>query len=189
MTYVYKIRDNVFFHDKPPVNGRQLTADDMAANYERLLAIGRFAGQERSPVGNGTILIPMESVTATDELTFEIKLSRPFRDTHRLLFDDLHIYARPPETFDTLDDANNVIGTGPFVMDEFVSGISVTFDRNPNYWKDDEKFPGNRLPSESAGRDKRTAAAADPGRRLGHHRDAVQPARPGVAARRVAGEA
>jgi ABC-type transport system substrate-binding protein len=31
-------------------------------------------------------------------------------------------------------------------MDEFVSGISVTFDRNPNYWKDDEKFPGNRLP-------------------------------------------
>ena len=146
LTYIYTIRDNVFFHDKPPVNGRQLTADDMAANYERLLAIGRFAGQERSPVGNGTILIPMESVTATDELTFVIKLSRPFRDTHRLLLDDLHIYARPPETFDTLDDANNVIGTGPFIMDEFVSGISVTFDRNPNYWKDDEKFPGNRLP-------------------------------------------
>ena len=146
LTYIYKIRDNVFFHDKPPVNGRQLTADDMAANYERMLSIGRFAGQERSPVGHGTVLLPIESVAATDELTLMIKLSRPFRDTHRLLFDDPHIFARPPETFDTLDDANNVIGTGPFIMDEFVSGISVTFDRNPNYWKDDEKFPGNRLP-------------------------------------------
>ena len=146
LTYIYKIRDNVFFHGKPPVNGRQLTADDMAANYERMLSIGRFAGQERSPVGHGTVLIPIESVTATDELTLMIKLSRPFRDTHRLLFDEPHIFARPPETFDTLDDANNVIGTGPFIMDEFVSGISVTFDRNPNYWKDDEKFPGNRLP-------------------------------------------
>ena len=31
-------------------------------------------------------------------------------------------------------------------MDEFVSGVSVTYDRNPNYWKDDEKYPGNRLP-------------------------------------------
>ena len=146
LTYIYKIRDNVFFHDKPPVNGRQLTADDMAANYERLLGIGRFAGQEHSPAGFGTVLIPMESVTATDELTFEIKLSQPRPDTHQLLFNDLHIYARPPETFDTLDDANNVIGTGPFIMDQFVGGISVTFDRNPNYWKDDERFPGNRLP-------------------------------------------
>ena len=146
LTYIYKIRDNVFFHNKPPVNGRQLTADDMAANYERLLAIGRFAGQERSPVTFGTVLIPIESITATDELTFEIKLSQPLRDAHQRLFDDSHIYARPPETFDTLDDANTVIGTGPFIMDKFVSDTSVTFDRNPNYWKDDERFPGNRLP-------------------------------------------
>ena len=91
LTYIYKIRDNVFFHDKPPVNGRQLTADDMAANYERLLGIGRFAGQEHSPAGFGTVLIPMESVTATDELTFEIKLSQPRPNTHQLLFNDLHI--------------------------------------------------------------------------------------------------
>ncbi len=45
-----------------------------------------------------------------------------------------------------VDDANNVIGTGPFIMDEFVSGTSVTLSRNANYWKDDEKYPGNRLP-------------------------------------------
>ena len=147
MTYIYKLRDNVFFHDKPPVNGRQLTADDMAANYQRLFGIGRFAGQE--PVGGhswGTSNIPVESVTATDELTFVIKLSKPYADTHRQLLDECHVRAYPPEIFDMLDDANNVIGTGPFLMDEFVSGTSVTFDRNPNYWKDDEKYPGNRLP-------------------------------------------
>jgi ABC-type oligopeptide transport system substrate-binding subunit len=34
-----------------------------------------------------------------------------------------------------IDDANNVIGTGPFLIDEFVSSTSITFDRNPNYWK------------------------------------------------------
>ena len=146
LTYIYKLRDNVFFHDKPPVNGRQLTADDLAANYDRLQGIGRFAGQDPAVHTWGTRSVPMESATATDKLTLVIKLSKPHPDTHRQLFDDCHIRAFPPETFDTLDDANELIGTGPFMMDEFVSATSITYDRNPNYWKDDEKFPGNRLP-------------------------------------------
>ena len=146
LTYIYKLRDNVFFHDKPPVNGRQFTADDMAANYERLFAIGRFAGQEPAVHTWGTKALPFESVTATDKLTLQIKLSRPNADTHRQLFDDCHVRAYPPETFDMLGNVNNLIGTGPFIVNEYVSGSSVTFDRNPDYWKDDEKYPGNRLP-------------------------------------------
>ena len=146
LTYIYKLRDNVFFHDKPPVNGRQLTADDMAANYERLFGIGRFAGKEPAVHTWGTKGLPFESVTATDELTLQIKLSRPNADTHRQLFDDCHVRAYPPEIFDRLGNVNNLIGTGPFIVNEYVSGSSVTFDRNPNYWKDDEKYPGNRLP-------------------------------------------
>ena len=128
------------------MNGRQLTADDMAWNYERLFGIGRFAGQEPAPHTWGTKSIPVESVTATDELTFVIKLSRPYADTYRQLFDDCHVRAFAPETFDTLDDPNKLIGTGPFTMVEADLGSSITYDRNPNYWKDDEKYPGNRLP-------------------------------------------
>ena len=146
LTYRYTIHDNVFFHDKPPVNGRQLTADDMVANYERLHGMGRFAGQEPAAHTWGTKAIPIESITAIDDLTFEIKLSQPYPDTARQLFDDCHIRAYPPEIFDMLHDANSVIGTGPFIMDEFVSATSITFDKNPNYWRDDEKFPGNRMP-------------------------------------------
>ena len=95
LTYIYKIRDNVFFHDKPPVSGRQFTADDMAANYERLFGIGRFAGKEPAVHSWGTKALSFESVTATDKLTLVIKLSRPNADTHRQLFDDCHIRAYP----------------------------------------------------------------------------------------------
>jgi peptide/nickel transport system substrate-binding protein len=118
----------------------------MAANYERMLSIGRFAGQEPAVHTWGTKALPFESVTATDKLTLQIKLSRPNADTHRQLFDDCHVRAYPPETFDMLGNVNNLIGTGPFIVNEYVSGSSVTFDRNPDYWKDDEKYPGNRLP-------------------------------------------
>ena len=37
LTYIFKIRDGVFWHDKAPVNGRQLTAHDVAYSWQRLL--------------------------------------------------------------------------------------------------------------------------------------------------------
>ena len=150
LTYIYKLRDNVFFHDKPPVNGRQLTADDMAANYQRLFGIGRFAGQE--PAGGhswGTSNIPVESVTATDELTFVIKLSKPYADTHRQLLDECHVRAYPPEIFDMLDDANNVIGTGPFLMDEFVSGTRSRLTGTPTTGRTTRSTRGTAYPTST----------------------------------------
>src|SRR2546422_10427644 len=38
-TYVFKLRKGVRWHPKPPVNGRELTADDVKYTYERFLAI------------------------------------------------------------------------------------------------------------------------------------------------------
>ena len=36
-TYVFRLRRGVRFHPKPPVNGRELTADDVRYSVERLL--------------------------------------------------------------------------------------------------------------------------------------------------------
>ena len=59
------------------------------------------------------------------------------------------IYIVPREVIDThgdMKDWRNFIGTGPWMMDEYVESSSVTYTRNPNYWGFDEKFPQNRLP-------------------------------------------
>jgi peptide/nickel transport system substrate-binding protein len=40
----------------------------------------------------------------------------------------------------------NVIGTGPWILSDFVSGASMIFDRNPDYWGYDERYPENQLP-------------------------------------------
>jgi ABC-type transport system substrate-binding protein len=37
-TYVFKLRRGVRFHAKPPVNGRELTAEDVRYTFERLLS-------------------------------------------------------------------------------------------------------------------------------------------------------
>src|SRR2546421_9197 len=49
-TYVFKLRKGVRWHPKPPVNGRELTADDIKYTYDRFLQlkeIGRASCRER----------------------------------------------------------------------------------------------------------------------------------------------
>ena len=55
----------------------------------------------------------------------------------------------PPEVIEQhgdVTDWRNLVGTGPFELTDWVEGSSLTFDKNPNYWGFDEKYPENRLP-------------------------------------------
>jgi len=45
-----------------------------------------------------------------------------------------------------LNDWHHAIGTGPFILKDFVSGSSMTLIKNPNYWAYDERHPENQLP-------------------------------------------
>ena len=39
-----------------------------------------------------------------------------------------------------------MVGTGPWMLTDYVEGASKTFIKNPDYWGFDEKYPENRLP-------------------------------------------
>ena len=55
----------------------------------------------------------------------------------------------PPEVIKehgNAQDWKKLVGTGPFMMTDWTEGSSITYVKNPDFWKDDEKFPGNRLP-------------------------------------------
>ena len=63
LTYEFRLRDNVRWQDLPPVNGRKLSAQDVVFSYERQ----RTAGWPNSP-----LLLAMDTVEATDELTVRV---------------------------------------------------------------------------------------------------------------------
>ena len=44
-----------------------------------------------------------------------------------------------------MKDWKNVVGSGPFIVDDYVGGSSVTFVRNPNYWATDPRHPDLNL--------------------------------------------
>jgi len=45
------------------------------------------------------------------------------------------------EKWGSLDDWRHAIGTGPFILKEFDSGVSATMVKNPKYWGHDERVP------------------------------------------------
>ena len=83
-TMIFHIRQGVHFALDPDneasrlVDGRELDASDIEWNYHRMLGLGDFSEAEPSGQRGGTTMgIEVESVTATDKWTVEIKLTKP----------------------------------------------------------------------------------------------------------------
>ena len=150
-TIIVKIRRGVRWHDKPPMNGRELTAKDLEYNYHRAMGLGsgftELPGTYSSPLTNARLIF--ESITATDDATVVFKLKEPFLGGLRTILDDLVNWIYPPEVIrehGDVTDWRNLVGTGPFMLTDWTRGSSMTLDKNPDYWGFDEKYPQNRLP-------------------------------------------
>ena len=89
-TIIVKVRPGVYWHDKPPMNGRELTASDIEFNYHRLLGLGSGFSE---PTPFSWTLPAVTSVTATDKSTVVFKLTRP----------DLFGVRKAFDTWDTWD--------------------------------------------------------------------------------------
>src|SRR5712691_8487402 len=65
-SYVFKLRKGVRWHNKPPVSGRELTAEDVKYTYERFLSI------KGNP--NRYLLEAVEKIETPDKYTVVFKL-------------------------------------------------------------------------------------------------------------------
>ena len=147
LTIIFNIRKGVNWQDKAPMNGREFTADDVVFNFHRLLGLGDFAEAGPSPFTYNRP--PGESVTATDRYTVVIKLAEPSSAALGQYLGMGNTFINAPEVIKEhgdVKDWRNLVGTGPYFLTDWTDGSSITLQKNPDYWKDDEKYPGNRLP-------------------------------------------
>ena len=150
-TFIFHIRDGVRWHDKAPMNGRLLTAQDIEFNFHRMVGLGEFAAAGPSAFGGASNLlaVPFESVTATDDSTVVMNLTEPYLPAFELITQDLMVWIMPPEVIKEhggIADWRHLVGTGPFELTDWREGSASTRTRNPDYWGHDEKYPENRLP-------------------------------------------
>ena len=149
-TIVLHIRQGVNWHDKPPMNGRELTAKDVEYNLHRYLGLGSGYTEPNPKYANVSFaILPWESITATDDRTVVFELTKPDPNALGEVLYSVMTFIYPPEVIKEhgdLSDWRNVVGTGPFELTDWVEGSSMTWIKNPNYWGYDEKYPENRLP-------------------------------------------
>ena len=146
--WTFNIRPGVSWQNLPPMNGREVTAQDVEWSYHRSLGLGS-GFTEGTPNDPSFVDMPWESVTATDKYTVEVRLkSLNLNALPEFLLDSgTWVYPREViEQYGDLNDWRHFVGSGPFLVTDHVLDSSWTFNKNPDYWAYDEKYPENRLP-------------------------------------------
>jgi peptide/nickel transport system substrate-binding protein len=147
-TYVTHLRKGIHWQNLTPANGREFIADDVVAHYQRQGGYGGFTVDPNSDITQNVDLV---SVTAPDKYTVVFKWKTP---NPEMTMENIQGLASTkciecPEAvklWGDLNDWHHAIGTGPFILKDFVSGASATLVKNPGYWAYDERYPQNQLP-------------------------------------------
>ncbi len=115
------LRDGVKFHDDSDLD---------SADLIYLLDTHKASGLTQDSIR------PIESYEAIDDLTVEITMSEPWVAFPAMLVSQ--IGAVPPEDYDVKwgPAANEPIGTGPFVYNEWIRDDHYLGDRNESYWRE-----------------------------------------------------
>ena len=137
LTYDFTIRDDVVFS-----NGDPLTASDVQFTFERLLKAGEenmdipeeVKGAEAVEDGSADSL---EGFQVTDDTHFSITLSSPNAGfIAELSAPAMSIVDQ--ETLESVDgfgkEPEDTIGSGPYIVTEWVANDHYTLEYNPNYW-------------------------------------------------------
>ena len=216
-TQIWHIKPGMYFQPKPPVNGREVTADDWVYAFERGFTIKGFDYDELLTWGLEELAemtdVEIDEVLAILEETLakaqDEGLNKPWPDPDILLtegtrlaadpwkegkdktlkrksgiyqddvvkldrytisvtfyttwgagregmgyFNNVHLYPREVTELEFnatgepigARDWRNAVGSGPWMLEDYVAGSTVRYERHPNWHMMDPFFPENRMP-------------------------------------------
>ena len=123
--YTFNIRDGVTFSDGTPCD-----ANAILANFNAIL-------ENRERHTWLEMINLLVSVSAPDDDTFVIEMSEPYYPMLTELACIRPFAMISPNCMidgSTKDGVNGYIGTGPYVLTDFVTDEYAVFERNENYW-------------------------------------------------------
>jgi peptide/nickel transport system substrate-binding protein len=129
-TYIFHLRKGVKWHNKPPVNGRELVAEDVKFTFDRFLT--EQGNPERQ------LLESVDRVEVMDRYTVKFLLHEPFVWLLNILASAICMWIIAPEVAEKYGDlkkVETVIGTGPFLLERYEPNVKIVFRRNPEYFR------------------------------------------------------
>ena len=121
-TWIFHLRPDVTFQDGTPFN-----AEAVKATFDRIK--DPDTGSPRA-----SLLAPVDTMEVVDDLTLKITTSAPYGAFLAALAHSNAAIVSPTAVAKYGDLMKNPVGTGPYMLKEWVSGDHITLERNPNYW-------------------------------------------------------
>ncbi len=135
LTYVFKIKPGVKFHNVDPVNGRELTSADVKFSIERQITddAGKF---QHAYFFRGKI----DRIEAPDKYTVVFKMTKKFAPFLAYIANAWSLITAP-EIVSKFGDLTQVaIGTGPFIFKEWQKDVRIELVKNPDYFKPNRPY-------------------------------------------------
>ena len=134
LTFVYNIKPNVHWQDKPPLNGRQFVAEDAAFGLQRF-------GQDHPEFIWRDRFAGVDQFEAADELTLRLTLKEPFAPLLTAVGETQMVMVSRDavEAFGDDGIASNIeaaVGTGGMQHLSREADVQTELERNPNYFRD-----------------------------------------------------
>jgi peptide/nickel transport system substrate-binding protein len=129
-TYIFHLRQGVKWQNKPPVNGRELVAEDVKFSFDRFLT--EKGNPERQ------LLDSVDRVEVVDRYTVKFLLHEPFVWLLDILANAMMMWIIAPEVaakYGDLKKVETAIGTGPFLLEHYEPNVKTVFKRNPDYFR------------------------------------------------------
>ena len=126
-TYIFKLRRGARWHPKPPLNGREVTAEDVKYSHERFLG-------PTNP--NRGLLELVDKIEAVDKHTVKFTLKEPQAwFVEQLASTSTWIVAKETvEQYGDLKRPESCVGTGPWMLERYEPNLKLTYVRNPHYF-------------------------------------------------------
>ncbi|MDH3999273.1 MAG: ABC transporter substrate-binding protein, partial [Desulfuromonadales bacterium] len=128
--WTIKLRRGVKFHDGTPFN-----ADAVVGHWQRMLdPQNKFRGRRA--------ISTVKSVSKLDDFAVSFELEHPWAEFLPLLASQVFIGAYIPSPKAIADDTHNraPVGTGPFMLKEWLCGDRLVVVKNPDYWRKGQPY-------------------------------------------------
>ncbi|MEV1175529.1 ABC transporter substrate-binding protein [Nonomuraea sp. NPDC049784] len=123
LTYTFKLRHGVKFHD-----GAVWNAEALKANFEHMKDPAT-----KSPLA-ASYIAPYKDAEVVDEYTLEVHLSSPYKPFLDILAQGYLGMISPKQIKESPQTiCEHPIGSGPFIFEKWTKGQSITYRRNPDY--------------------------------------------------------
>src|SRR5438128_5843473 len=129
-TSIFHLRHGVKWNNKPPLNGRELVAEDVKFTFDRFLT------ESGNPLRY--FLEPVDRVEVVDRYTVKFLLKEPYVWLVSALAYSWSMWLVAPEVvqqFGDLKKPESAIGTGPFLLEHYEPNVKTVFKRNPDYFR------------------------------------------------------